>query len=196
MILRSPDGGAAARRVLDSLARSGRGSGTGPRIIGIDGPAASGKSTLAADLAAETGAPVVEIDDFLGWTDLDPHGTTWWPRLEAEVLEPFLDGREARYRRRDWAGDPEGIAVGPESMLLPAGPLLILEGVTVTRRALADRLAVRVWVEAPRDLRLARGIERDGEPQRRHWLRWQPLEAAFFERDGTRERADVVLATA
>ncbi len=198
MTLREPRGGGAVDRVLEALARSaadGADDAAGPRIVGIDGPAGSGKSTLAAGIAAATGAPVVGIDDFLGWTDFDPHGVTWWPRLEAEVLRPFLAGRDAAYRLRDWAGDPEGIAVGAESVPLPAGPLLVVEGVTVTRLALAERLAVRVWVEAPPELRLARGIARDGEAQRGHWLRWQELEREFFAADGTRARADVVLST-
>lgn len=188
----------AIGRVLELLER-GRAAGDGapgaPRIVGIDGPAGSGKSTLAAELGAATGAPVVGIDDFLGWTDLDPHGATWWPRLEAEVLEPFLAGRPFAYRRRDWYGDPEGIGVLPTRVEVRAGPLLVLEGVTMTRRAVADRLAVRMWVEAPRDVRLARGLARDGEAQRAHWMRWQELESGFFAADGTRERADVIVET-
>ncbi|OJX68390.1 MAG: hypothetical protein BGO95_10805 [Micrococcales bacterium 73-13] len=167
----------------------------GPRIIGIDGPAGSGKSTLAAEVAAATGASVVGVDDFVGWTDLDPDRRSWWPRLEAEVLEPFLAGRPAAYRRRDWHGDPDGLGVLPEPVELGPAPLLVLEGVGVTRRALAPRLALRVWVEAPQDVRLARGIARDGEAQRAHWLRWQALEAAFFQTDGTRDRADLVIGT-
>lgn len=178
------------------LERLGPVEGGVPRIVGIDGPAGSGKSTLAAQLAARTGAPVVGIDDFVGWTDLDPERVSWWPRLEAEVLTPFAEGRALAYRRRDWAGDPEGVSVLPDSVAVPAGPLLILEGVSVTRRALADRLAVRIWVEAPSDVRLARGLARDGETERDHWLVWQALESAFFDIDRARDRADIVVATA
>src|SRR5690606_13467876 len=79
----------AVERVLAMLRRGPASAQDAPRVIGIDGPAGSGKSTLAADIAAAIGAPVVGVDDFLGWTDLDPERVTWWPRLEAEVLEPF-----------------------------------------------------------------------------------------------------------
>ncbi|HWL03097.1 MAG TPA: uridine kinase [Microbacteriaceae bacterium] len=182
--------------VLDALENAGGPARDAPRIIGIDGPAGSGKSTLAAEIAAATGAPVVGIDDFLGWTDLDPERRTWWPRLEAEVLEPFLAGRPLAYRRRDWHGDPDGIGTRPSPIELGSGPLLVLEGVTVTRLAVAGRLSVRVWVEAPSGIRLARGIERDGEEQLAHWIRWQELESEFFALDETRERADVLVATA
>ena len=182
-------------RVLAALAAL-PGAASGPRVVGIDGPAGSGKSTLAAGIAARTGSPVVGVDDFLCWTDLDPDGVRWWPRLMAEVVEPFLAGRDSAYGRRDWGGDVEGLGVLPEPEPLRAGPLLVLEGVSVTRRAIADRLALRVWVEAPPVVRFARGIERDGEAERAHWLHWQEMEASFFAEDGTRGRADLVFRTA
>ena len=47
----------------------GDGSGTGIRLVGVDGPSGSGKSTLATRLAARAPAPVVEIDDFVSWSD-------------------------------------------------------------------------------------------------------------------------------
>ena len=48
---------------------------------------------------------------------------------------------------------------------------------------------VRVWVEAPYDVRLARGVERDGEDARGTWVeRWMPMEDAT-SRATTRSRA-------
>jgi len=66
-----------------------------------------------------------------------------------------------------------------------------LEGVTCTRRAAADSLAFRIWVEAPGDLRLDRGMGRDGETHRQRWLDWMAEEQQFFTDDGTRARADL-----
>ncbi len=50
-----------------------------------------------------------------------------------------------------------------------------------------------MWVEAPDDVRLRRGLDRDGEDQRDHWLAWMAAEREHYRRNATRERADVVL---
>ena len=50
-----------------------------------------------------------------------------------------------------------------------------------------------VWVEAPYDVRLRRGLERDGDAFAPHWEQWAADEAALFARERTRERADVVV---
>jgi hypothetical protein len=50
---------------------------------------------------------------------------------------------------------------------------------------------LRVWVEAPPELRLARGLARDGDTMAPEWQRWQRMEAALFAAERTRERAHV-----
>jgi uridine kinase len=57
----------------------------------------------------------------------------------------------------------------------------------------AGRLAYRIWVDAPEDLRLQRGVRRDGESHRHLWTDWQVREREFFAADGTRERADLIV---
>ncbi|MFL6239952.1 MAG: uridine kinase [Actinomycetes bacterium] len=160
----------------------------GTRMVGIDGPAGSGKSTLARRIARLLAAPIVTTDDFLSWADLD----TWWPRFESDVLQPLFDQRDARYQVRDWHGDPEGTSVDRWKTVTWA-PVIVVEGVTSTRRQLADRLAYRIWVEAPDDLRLERGLARDGEYWLRHWVDWLRMESEFFTVDGARQRADLIV---
>lgn len=162
-----------------------------PRIVAVDGPSGSGKSTLARPLAERLGAPVIKVDDFVTWQ----HFGAWWPRFERQVVEPLLAGRDARYQVRDWAGDEFGDGLG-EWRTVSWAPVVVVEGVTSTRRAIAGRLACRLWVEAPADLRLERGLRRDGESHRGLWERWMQEEAAFFAEDGARERADLVVDTA
>lgn len=183
---------------LDALAaraRAGPAAGA-VRLVAVDGPAGSGKSTLAARLArALGGAPVLALDDFFAWTDLDGgagRGSGWWPRLEAEVLAPLIAGRDARFRARDWEGDPMGDGLR-EPRTVPAAHVVVIDGVGSSRRALAGRLALALWVEAPPALRRSRGLARDGEALAPEWAEWMRLEAAFFADDGTRERADLRL---
>ncbi|MCU4184595.1 hypothetical protein K6U06_09515 [Acidiferrimicrobium sp. IK] len=156
-----------------------------PRLVAVDGPSGSGKSTFAAHLAAALGdAEVVEIDDFVSWDNL----AGWWPRLETEVLGPLLAGDDAVYQQRDWAGDPLGDRLGGWRPVAGA-PVVILEGVTASRQAIADRLTLAVWVEAPAEVRLERGVRRDGEAMRSRWVEWMRREDAFFATDRTRDRA-------
>ncbi len=155
------------------------------RLVVVDGPAGSGKTTLAGRLAGELGAPVVHADDLLaGWGDLEG----WWDRLEEGVLTPLAAGRPGRYRRYDWSA---GAFAEPHDV--PVTDALVVEGCGSGRRA-ADGVAVlRVWVEAPDDVRLARGVQRDGEAMRPQWLAWMAAERRHFAAERTRERADVLV---
>jgi hypothetical protein len=160
------------------------------RMVAVDGRAGAGKSTLARALAAACGgAPRVKVDDFLYWRDIDG----WWPRLEREALRPVLAGSPARYRVRDWAADPLGQSLGGWTEVIPA-EVVIVDGVTSSRQAIAGELVMSLWVEAPADERLRRGIARDGEQRRALWLEWMDLEDQFFSRDGAAARADYVVA--
>ncbi|MET8150178.1 uridine kinase [Actinoplanes sp. NPDC049668] len=163
----------------------------GIRIVGVDGRSGTGKSFLAARLSGLLDAPVVEIDDFVSWDRFDG----WWTRFDEQVLAPLLAGRDAVYQARDWS-DWYGSSLGGWKTLRWA-PTVILEGVTCTRRDTVGRLAYAVWVEAPAELRLARGLARDsGFPGREAlWERWMREEDAFFAADRARERADRIVDT-
>lgn len=177
-----------ARTVLD------RPAGLGPvRLVCVDGPAGSGKTTLAARLVEALGqaqpgvrAVVVHLDDlYEGWSGLD-HGLT--ERLERQVLDPLAQGRSARYQRYDWERGEFDAWVE-----VPVPDVLVVEGCGSGQRQVATRATFLAWVEVPADLRLERGLTRDGDAMRDDWLRWMGLEQVQFAQEGTRARADVVL---
>ena len=153
-------------------------------VVAIDGCGGAGKSTFAARLGRELDAPVVSTDEFASWS----HPIDWYPRVVEELLAPLAAGRPATYRRSEWGGG-ESIVFTVE----PA-PVLILEGVSSSRLAFEDYLAFRIWVETDRDVRLRRGLERDGEHMRDQWLEWMADEDAYVARENPRERADVIVS--
>lgn len=160
-------------------------AGMPTKIIAIDGPGGAGKSTLAARLAKEFGgAQIVHTDDFASWDN----PVNWWPRLIEEVLEPLIRSRSARYRRTDW-GNPDHQEWGE---VTPA-EFAILEGVTASREAFQPFLTYAIWIDAPRDVRLRRGLDRDGVGARAQWEQWMAAEDEYVKRERPQERADLVL---
>jgi hypothetical protein len=177
-----------AVRLLDDVLAdiSRRPAPYGLRVVAVDGPSGSGKSTLASRLAARAAAPLLWGDDFLSWPDF----VGWWPRFDDEVLASLRRGESARYQARDWEGDEFGTSLR-DWKVLPWSPLVFVEGVSFGRRSAGDALAYRIWVDAPAEVRLARGLARDGESHRALWLDWMARERDFFTMDRTAEAADL-----
>jgi hypothetical protein len=162
---------------------------TAPRLVAIDGPSGAGKSTFARRLGRALGdPPIVAMDDFVSWDNL----AGWWPRFEEQVLGPLLEGRGAHYQQRDWDNDPHGERLGTWRAF-PTSAMVVLEGITSSRQPIAERLIQAIWIDAPRDLRLSRGVDRDGESMRPRWLNWMEREDTFFAQDGTRQRANLIV---
>jgi uridine kinase len=155
-------------------------------FVGVDGRAGSGKSTLAAAIAdAVPGALVVPVDDFAG-----PLVPEWdWPRLREQVVDPLLAGRPGRYQRWEWNRDQPADWVD-----VPTGRLVLIEGVSATRSELAAPWELRIWVDAPRPVRLQRAVARDGQAMLSHWVDvWMPSEEAYIDRERPQDRADLIV---
>ncbi|MDQ1629860.1 MAG: hypothetical protein QOI54_3604 [Actinomycetota bacterium] len=171
-----------AARVRTGGPRLGR-----TRLVVVDGPAGAGKTTYAGTLARELGdAQVVHMDDlYEGWDGLGP-GV--YQRLGDWLLGPLAAGRPGGYRRYDWCA-----AQFAEWHEVAPGAVLVLEGVGAAGLPVDGWATLRVWVQAPAPLRLARGLARDGAGLRDRWLRWAQDEQAHFAADRTRERAEVIV---
>lgn len=167
------------------------------RLICVDGPAGSGKTTTAAALLATLSdlglaVEVLHLDElFEGWAGLTPEpGSRLEARLLDQVLLPLANGREACWQRYDWHA-----GAFAEWIPLPTCEVLVLEGCGSGALSYAEYRSALVWVEAGREKRLTRGIARDGEQVLPRWLAWMEAEAEHFTANMTRSRADYVLTT-
>lgn len=156
-------------------------------LVAIDGRGGAGKSSLARHLAHALGAAtVVGLDDF-GRPDVPGWDLA---RLRSQVLDPLLAARPGRYQRWDWDTD-----TGAEWHDVPLRATVVVEGVGSTRTELGSPWDLTVWVDAPQEVRLRRGVERDGEAMRHVWVDiWIPQEDRYVASERPHERADVIVS--
>ncbi len=143
-------------------------------LVGIGGHGGSGKSTLAHAIAAShTDVQVVPTDSFWNGSQFD------LPRLRTDVVDALLGGRTATYDSWDWH-----LQAAAGRVDVRPGGVVVIEGVCALHEMFRHDLAVRIWVDAPYELRLARGLARDGEASRSTWTEvWMPSEDAYVARD-------------
>lgn len=160
-----------------------------PLLVAVNGPSSSGKTTLAALLAAVLPRAAVVHTDDLAWH----HGVLSWDGLLVDgVLAPVQEGRAVAFRPPQWEARGRSGAVQ-----VPAGiSHLLVEGVGVGRATLHEAFDVHLWVETPPAVRRARDAVRlaAGEMSAADYADWMREEDEHFATDRPWERADVVVA--
>ena len=166
-----------------------------PWIIAIDGRGAAGKSTLAERLLAQVQPAALVHTDDLAWHE----PLFGWGHLLADrVLAPLHRGEAVSFQPPAWrAHGRDGTVNVPANLRC-----VVVEGTGANQRAFAHLIDRTIWIQADHGLAEERGIARDieqgvnGDPEqtRQFWHDWMAHELAFFERERTWERADVVVA--
>jgi uridine kinase len=158
------------------------------KVVAVDGPSGSGKTFFTTALAAHIpSALVLHMDDmYPGWDGLSQGVAT----LHDRVLSQIAQGEQATYQGWDWEHETYAEWRG-----LPATRLLLVDGVGSGAGRNAGLESVLIWLEADREVRFRRGIERDGESYLPQWQRWAAQEEALFRADRTRSRADLIINT-
>ncbi|MAG37426.1 MAG: uridine kinase [Dehalococcoidia bacterium] len=170
-------------------------------LVGLDGPGGAGKSTLAWALGSELpDGTVIHMDDFyLPSSDrsaVSPAEITVGlnfdlERLRRQVFSPLLADSRIRYQRYDWDAD----ALAEWHTVVPGGTVLV-EGVCSIAPKLAKLYDLRLWLDCPREVRLARGLARDGEEARDNWSHeWMPAEDDYIRSCRPMDCADFLLAS-
>lgn len=155
-----------------------------PRIlITIDGPCASGKTTLADKLAGILGAAVVHTDEYVvpharktAERLAVPGGNCDWERLVREAIAPWKETGEGVLRRYDCRRD----------CFFPAERLdndhaVILEGSYSNLPEIRKYSDIRIFMKTPEAVRMARLARRESPESLVNFRKkWIPLEQAYF----------------
>jgi hypothetical protein len=183
-----PADGFVEMDLADLARRLPQPAGRAPVLVAVNGPSSSGKTSLAARLAAALPRAAVVHTDDLAWH----HAVLAWDDLLVDgVLTPVGAGHAVRYRPPAW--DARGRA---GAVAVPAGlSHLLVEGVGVGRAALHDAFDVHLWVETPRATRSARDEVRlaEGEMSAEDYASWMAEEDAHLAADRPWERAALIV---
>ena len=167
-------------------------------LITIDGPCASGKTTLARKLSEALFAPVIHTDDFViphaqktAERLAVPGGNCDAERLVKEVVSPFKKGEQAVFHRYDCKAD----RLLPEESLPDGTSLLIIEGSYCNLPSIRAFADLRLFVDTPEETRMERLKERESPASlQRFFDLWIPLENAYFAAYGLPDAGCAVIA--
>ncbi|MCL1843706.1 MAG: (d)CMP kinase [Defluviitaleaceae bacterium] len=172
------------------------------RIIAIDGRAASGKSTVAARLASETGAGVVHMDDFFLPPDLrtpqrlnEPGGNIHYERFAEEVL-PFLHDAQKSdgFSYRIFDCEKQKLTGIRQVKLCKNSRLIIVEGSYSCHPIFGNYADIRVFCTVEPEIQKHRIINRNGKTAADVFVnKWIPLEENYFNFYKILQDSDIVL---
>ena len=169
----------------------------GRAVVAIDGRCASGKTTLAQALQAQTGCNLLHMDDF--YLPMDQRPADWTrrsagnidlTRFQQEALDPARAGQPIRYRAYRCR---EG-AFAPPVLLQPTA-LTVVEGSYSLHPALDSGYDLRVFLTVSPEEQRRRLLRRNPERYEAFLTTWIPLEEQYFTRENPQGRAQILLRT-
>jgi uridine kinase len=166
-------------------------------IVLIDGPAGSGKTTLALQLREalfqrELPVPrVVPMDDlYPGWEGLR-QGAVY---LVQRILGPLSRGEVASWQNWDWSNNQRGGEdVGNGHRSFEPGGILIVEGCGSLSQASKPLANLSIFIERDQAARAMAIKERDGNHFDPYWDLWLAQEKEFYEQENSKDLADYVV---
>ncbi|MDC0980260.1 AAA family ATPase [Bdellovibrionales bacterium] len=172
--------------IIEKIRSSPYITGMDTRIICIDGCGGAGKTTFAQNISRELNfCPVIHTDDFAS----PKTSSIWHKRMLTQVLIPLKENSSAQYQRYDWNLNKlaEWITVGPQTFV-------IIEGVSSCRKEFRPFISFGIYIDTDREIRLQRGLERDGHKALEQWKKWMAEEDAHFEHDLPENFVDLVIS--
>jgi uridine kinase len=156
------------------------------KIIVIDGPAGSGKTTLAKSLSGLLkNYPIIHMDEIYdGWENaLSPKTSQ---DLVEWIINPLLESKSIEFVEYDWFLEKR-----IEKVVINLPKVLIIEGVGSSSFEISKHASLKLWIEVNKETGINRVLTRDGQQIQEQMKKWQSQESKFFIENNSKENSDI-----
>ena len=156
------------------------------KIVVIDGPAGSGKTTLAKSLSGLLeNCPIIHMDEIYdGWENaLSPKTSQ---DLVEWVINPLLESKSIEFVKYDWYLEKR-----IEKVVINLPKVLIIEGVGSSSFEISKHASLKLWIEVNKETGINRVLTRDGQQIQEQMKKWQSQESKFFIENNSKENSDI-----
>lgn len=164
-------------------------------ILAIDGPCASGKTTLANELQREFDASVIHADDFFLRPEqrtperlIEAGGNLDRERFREEVIEKLVQNKPFSYRPYLCSERRVGEAI----WIFPKS-LTIIEGSYSHHPYFGEPYDVKLFCSVSKDEQKRRILSRPQSLHQRFFTEWIPMEEKYFKAFSIQEKADLTV---
>jgi uridine kinase len=171
--------------LVDKVNDSGKMCGQ-TKIIVIDGPAGSGKTTLAKSLSRLfENCPIIHMDEiYEGWKNALSHKTS--NDLTDWIIYPLLESKTIKFIKYDW-----NLEKRIEQVVINFPKVLIIEGVGSSSFEISQHACLKLWIEVNKETGINRVLTRDGLHIQEQMKTWQSQESKFFIENNSKENSDI-----
>ena len=155
------------------------------KLICIDGPAGSGKTTLATNIQKLLDKSfVIHMDEIYdGWENALNKNLVL--NIQAWIISSMKNNQPIKYKKYDWY---QGLR--KESVFINDYKFIILEGVGAASLGIREESSLSLWIEGREEILLKRVLDRDGEHIKDEMLHWQSKEREYFLEHNTKNQCD------
>jgi len=156
------------------------------KIIVIDGPAGSGKTTLAKSLSGLLEyCPIIHMDEiYEGWENALSPKT--FKDLVEWIINPLLENNSIEYIKYDW-----NLEQRIEKVVINNSKVMIIEGVGSSSFEVSKHASLKLWIEVNKETGINRVLTRDGLRIQEQMKTWQSQESKFFIENNSKENSDI-----
>jgi len=164
-------------------------------VVGIDGPSASGKSTLGNMLRDKYNALLFHVDDYFLPPEMktkdrlcESGGNVAYLRLEKEIMKhlnsDYITSNHFNCKTNQLEKRNEQ----------KNNQVIIVEGAYSLRENLFPYYTSSVFLEIDEELQKNRILARNGEVMLQKWINeWIPLENSYFEKEDLKNKVDSLI---